>query len=181
MKKIFLLNILLLTIKLSFAQIFMAKTCEITFFSPSTVEDITATNKDAKPLLNTSNGNIQVKINMRLFKFSKPLMEEHFNENYVESEKYPNAFFKGKINETIDYTKDGEYDVTATGTLSLHGVDKEQTIKGKLIIKENLIFISADFKIKMSDYNIVISGLHKGIIPEQTDVKINTTLSPFKK
>lgn len=181
MKTLFVTILICVYASFSTAQVFIAKTCDITFFSPSGVEDITATNKDAKPFLNTSNGNVQIKIGMRLFKFAKPLMEEHFNENYVETEKYPYAIFKGKINETIDYTKDGEYTVTVTGILSLHGVDKEQTIPGTLIVKGNQIIISGAFKINMAAYNINIPSLYKDIIPEETDVKINATLEPFKK
>lgn len=181
MKKFFLFILLSGYVNTSFSQVFIAKSCDITFFSASTVENITATNTDAKPFLNTSNGNVQIKIGMRLFKFAKPLMEEHFNENYVETEKYPYAIFKGKINETVDYKKEGEYSVTVTGILSLHGVDKEQTISGKLIIKGNQIIISGAFKINIPAYNITIPSLYKDIIPEETDVKINATLEPFKK
>jgi polyisoprenoid-binding protein YceI len=181
MKKDFLLIGFFVLVNLSYSQVFIAKSCEITFFSASTVEDITATNKETYPLLNTSNGNVQMKIGMRLFKFSKPLMEEHFNENYVETEKYPYSIFKGKINESIDYTKDGEYYVTVTGILSLHGIDKEKTIPGKLIVKGKQIIISAVFKINLSEHNIVIPSLYTGVIPDETEVKINATLEPFKK
>lgn len=163
-----------------FAQIFIAKSCEIIFFSESPVENITATNKSVYPILNIQTGNFQLKINMRLFKFEKPLMEEHFNENYVESDKYPHAVFKGKINEIIDYSKNGKYDVTVTGILSLHGVNKKRTIPGKLVIKDSQIVIYSDFIITLADHNIIISGLHKGIIPHETHVKINATLDPFK-
>lgn len=163
------------------AQIFMAKTCEISFFSPTPVEDIAAVTKIAKPLLNTQTQDVQIKIPMTSFIFKKPLMQEHFNENYVETEKYPAAIFKSKINEKIDFTKDGEYNVTVTGILSLHGVDKEYTFPGKLVIKGDQITISSTFRIKFADHNIVIPGLYSGIIPADTEVKINAVLEPFKK
>lgn len=163
------------------AQVFMANTCEISFFSPTPIEEIKAINKDARPFLNTTTEAFQLKIGMALFKFEKPLMQEHFNENYVETEKFPYSTFKGKINEKIDFTKDGEYTVTVTGTLSLHGVDQERTIPGTVTVKGEEISISSTFKIKFSDHNINIPKLYSGVIPGDTEVKINATLMPFKK
>ncbi len=163
------------------AQIFMAKTCEISFLSPTPVEDIAAITKIAKPFLNTATQDVQIKIPMTSFIFEKPLMQEHFNENYVESEKYPFAIFKGKINEKTDFTKDGEYNVTVTGIMSLHGLDKEYTLSGKLIIKGDQITMSSTFKIKFADHKIVIPSLYKSVIPDDTEVKMNAMLEPFKK
>jgi len=109
------------------------------------------------------------------------LMQEHFNENYVESEKFPVATFKGKINEKVDYTKDGDYKVTVTGKLNLHGVEKDRTIDGLVSVKGAVISTSSSFKIKFADHNVVIPRLYSGIIPEDTDVKLDATLEPFKK
>ena len=159
-----------------FAQIYIAKTCEISFFSKTAVEDIAAVNKSTKPMLNTATGDIQMKIAMTGFVFEKPLMQEHFNENYVESEKFPVATFKGKINEKVDYTKDGDYKVTVTGKLNLHGVEKDRTIDGLVSVKGAVISISSSFKIKFADHNVVIPRLYSGIIPEDTDVKLDATL-----
>src|ERR1019366_1209664 len=104
MKKTLLFTIAATISTCTFAQIYMAKTCEISFFSKTPVEDIDAINKATKPLLNIATGDLQMKIVMTAFVFEKPLMQEHFNENYVESEKFPYAFFKGKINEKVNYT-----------------------------------------------------------------------------
>ena len=99
---------------LSISQIYLAKSCEISFFSESPLENIEAVNKAAKPIMNTATGDIQIKIPIQGFVFEKPLMQEHFNENYMETDMegpkdangkktYPNkdAIFKGKINEPI--------------------------------------------------------------------------------
>ena len=162
-----------------FAQIYIAKTCEISFFSKTAVEDIAAVNKSTKPMLNTATGDIQMKIAMTGFVFEKPLMQEHFNENYVESEKFPVATFKGKINEKVDYTKDGDYKVTVTGKLNLHGVEKDRTIDGLVSVKGAVISTSSSFKIKFADHNVVIPRLYSGIIPEDTDVKLDATLEKY--
>jgi hypothetical protein len=181
MKRIILSLITCVSATSLFSQIYIAKTCEINFLSKTPVEDIAALNSSTKPLLNIATGDIQMKIVMTGFIFEKPLMQEHFNENYVESEKFPNAFFKGKINEKIDYTKDGEYKVTATGKLTIHGVEKDRTIDGLVTVKGNVIMISSKFKVKFADHDVVIPALYSGVIPEDTDVKINAILEPFKK
>ena len=91
MKKIALLFITVALSTHTYSQIYMAKNCEISFFSPTPIENITAVNKTTKPMLNTATGDLQMKIAMTAFIFEKPLMQEHFNENYVESEKFPYA------------------------------------------------------------------------------------------
>ena len=137
MKKLLVLIITIAANTGMFAQIYIAKTCEISFFSSSPLENIEAINKAAKPLLNIATNDIQIKIAISAFVFAKPLMQEHFNENYMESDKFPNAIFKGKINEKLDWTKDGEYKVTVTGKLSIHGVEKDRTIDGSGYNKRN--------------------------------------------
>jgi hypothetical protein len=181
MKKIVLLIIATMSGISMFAQIYMAKTCEISFLSVTPVENIAAVNKATKPLLNITTGDLQMKIVMTAFVFEKPLMQEHFNENYLESEKFPNAFFKGKINEKVDYTKDGEYKVTATGKLTIHGVEKDKTIEGVLTVKGQEITLKSTFKVVFADYAIVIPALQSTVIPPDTEVKLNATLEPFKK
>ncbi len=181
MKKIILLSVIALMTQSLAAQIFLAKTCEISFFSQSPLENITAVNKVSKPILNTATNDIQVKIPIIGFKFEKPLMEEHFNENYMETEKFPNAIFKGKINETIDWSKDGEYKVTVSGKLSLHGVDKDRTFEGTVKIKGQEITISTKFNIHIADHNIKVPSLYVKNIAEDVEVKLDAILTPFKK
>lgn len=163
------------------AQIYMAKTCEISFFSPTPIENITAVNKTTKPMFNTATGDLQMKIGMTAFVFEKPLMQEHFNENYVESEKFPHAIFKGKVNEKIDYTEDGTYKVTVTGKMTIHGVEKEKTISGTLTVDMNKITISTTFKLDFTEFGVIIPSLYTGVIPPDTEVKLNAVLEPFKK
>src|SRR5687768_7440094 len=128
-------TILLLSLAICFsasAQIYKTKKDmgSITFLSKSPLEDIEATNKNPIIGYNTATGDFQSSVVMTQFKFKAALMEEHFNENYVESEKYPTSTFKGKVNEKIDLTKDGENKVTVTGKLTLHGVTKDITTEG---------------------------------------------------
>lgn len=162
-------------------NIYIADSCKISFFSETPVENIDATNKAAKPILNTATGDIQVKIVNTAFVFPKPLMQEHFNENYMESEKYPNTVFKGKINEKIDYTKDGVNNVTVTGKLDMHGVTKEITIKGTVTVKGAVLLLNTSFMIHIADYNIKIPSLVVKNIAEDVTVKLNATMKPYVK
>ncbi|MBI3519799.1 MAG: YceI family protein [Bacteroidetes bacterium] len=158
-----------------------ADASSISFFSKSPLEDIDAVNKKVTVVLRTTTNDIQFAVPMIGFKFQKSLMEEHFNENYVESSKFPTSTFKGKITETIDYSKDGEYKVTVKGTLELHGVTKDIEASGTLTIKGAEIMVSSAFKIKVADYNIKVPSLYVQNIAEIVDVKVNATLEPFAK
>jgi len=175
------LFLLLFFVTTTKSQIYLAKDCEISFFSSSPIENIEAVNKASKPILNTSTGDIQVRVVMRGFQFEKALMQEHFNENYVESEKYPDAIFKGKINEKIDYATDSVIKVTVTGILNMHGVEKEKTIEGTLNVKGKQVLITGKFMIHLADHNIKIPNVVVKNIAEDVEVTINATLEPFKK
>jgi hypothetical protein len=108
-------------------------------------------------------------------------MQEHFNENYVESEKFPYAIFKGKLNEKIDFSKDGEYKTTATGKLTIHGVEKERTIEGTVMVKGGEIIMNSSFKVTFAEHNIVIPALYSGVIPPEAVIKYSAQLEQFKK
>ena len=180
-KNIFLSVVALFIGTLLHAQIYMGKTCEISFFSDGPIEDISAKNTTAKPILNTSTNDIAVKITIKGFHFEKALMEEHFNEKYMESDKFPYSTFSGKINEKIDYTKEGTSKVTVTGKLSLHGVEKERTIDGTITIKDGEIFIESKFNVALKDHKIEIPTLVAQNIAEIVEVTIKSTLTEFKK
>ena len=180
-KRLFSLSIACILTNMMFAQIYIAKTCEISFSAPTPIEDIAGVNKVSKPLLNTATGDLQMKIPMTSFIFEKPLMQEHFNENYVESEKFPYAFFKGKLNDKIDFSKDGEYKTTTTGKLTIHGVEKDRTIEGTVVIKGGEITMNSSFKVLFADHEIVIPALYSGVIPPDALVKYTAQLEPFKK
>jgi hypothetical protein len=179
--KIFFSIIFLSISACAISQIYLAKTCEISFFSKGPIEDISAVNTSAKPILNTASGEIAVKVTIRGFVFKKKLMEEHFNEKYLESDKYPYSTFTGKINEAIDYTKDSVIKVTVTGKLNIHGVEKEYTVPGTITIKGKEIIIESKFNVALKDHNITIPKIVTQNIAEIVEVKVNATLSEFKK
>jgi polyisoprenoid-binding protein YceI len=99
----------------------------------------------------------------------------------MESDKYPNTIFRGKINEEVDWTKDGEHKVTVSGKMNMHGVERDITLDGTVIIKGKEIIISSKFKIHIEDYKIKVPTIYVDNIAEDVDVKIDAVLIPFKK
>jgi polyisoprenoid-binding protein YceI len=167
---------------LSIAQtVFLATGGKVSFFSETKAENIDATTSSMTSVLNTSTGDIVFTVPMRTFKFKKSLMEEHFNEKYVESEKYPKSVFKARVNEKIDWTKNGVYNITATGTFDLHGVTKEVTEKGKITINEGKILLECNFQVSLKDYNIQVPSIVSSVIADLIDVKMSCTYQPYKK
>lgn len=165
----------------STAQVFLSTGGKCSFFSSTPVENIDAHSESLNSVLNTKNNEIQFKVPLTSFHFKKALMQEHFNEKYVESAKYPFAIFKGKINETIDYTKDGSYSITATGIFNMHNADKAHTEKGKLMIKNGVITIEGNFKVYLKDHNIEVPNIVVANISEVIDVNFTSIYSPYQK
>jgi hypothetical protein len=140
-------------------QIYQAKGGNISFFSKTPLEDIDAINKDVKALLKTDDGSVAFVVTNVGFRFKKPLMEEHFNENYMESDKYKVSMFKGKMVGLIDFNKDGVYAVAVKGVLNIHGVEKERIINGEIIVKDGAVKIKSKFDIKLKEHKIKIPKL----------------------
>jgi len=183
MKKLLFVFISMLSVGVFKAQIYTAKAgaTSISFFSESPLENIEAVNKGATIVFKSTTGDLQVSISVMNFKFKNALMEEHFNENYMESDKYPKCIFRGKVNEAVDYAKEGENKVTVSGKLEMHGVTKDVTLSGT-ITKEGTDFkLYCKTKIKVADYNIKVPSMYVKNIAEVVDVTFITTLEPFQK
>lgn len=176
-----LLLISLLISSKSFGQLYVTQAGETSFFSETPVENIVAVNKTVGAIINTSTNEIAVSMKMTAFEFPNKLMQEHFNENYMESEKYPMGTFKGKIVEPIDYTKNGIYDVTARGQLTIHGVTIPRDLKGKLTVENQKISLISNFEVKLVDHKIDIPKIVFAKIAEVISVKINYAFSPYVK
>jgi polyisoprenoid-binding protein YceI len=161
------------------AQIYMADSCKVSFFSAATIEDITAVNSISKPIMSTATGDIQISITNEQFIFKKKLMQEHFNEDYMESDKYPHTVFKGKVNEKVDYKKDGVNNVTVTGEMDMHGVKKTVTIPGTITIKNGIIYIIAKFDVKLTDYNIKVPTVIGSDVGKQIAITLTAAMKPY--
>lgn len=150
--------------------------------SPSSPERIEGKNRSATCVLDTQNGAIQFAVLMKGFAFERALMEEHFNENYVESNKFPRAEFRGKVKdiEQVDVSKDGTYTVKVKGDLTLHGKSKEVETTGKLTVKGGKISATAAFTVKLSDFDISIPGLVADKVSKTASISVDCSLEPLK-
>ena len=178
-----LLNIMLLILstQICAAQKYICKNGTTSFFSATPVENIEAISNETSSAYDTKTGDLVVVLPIKSFKFEKSLMQEHFNENYMESDKYPKAFLKGNIVDAnnVDYKKDGTYKVTAKGKLTIHNVTKDVSVPGTLTVKNGKISIDAKFKVRCADYNIKIPKIVMVKIAEEIEVSISNTLSPL--
>jgi len=181
MKKLTLLIVCSIISLIGFSQkIYKTTSGEISFFSTTPVEDIDAVNKKVKGIINTETKEIAFVSTIIGFEFKKPLMGEHFNENYMESDKYKTSVYKGKMYGDIDFKKDGKYPVTSKGTLKMHGVEKEREIKGIITIKGGKISLKSEFDVKLSDHNIKIPKMVMKKIAETVKVTVNMSFEPKK-
>src|SRR6476659_8084948 len=124
--------ILLFIQSTSIAQILKSSDCKINFFSETPLENISAVSERAIAVLNLKTNELAIQIPIKSFEFERSLMQEHFNENYMESDQFPIASFKGKILTPINLNNNGSYDVEVKGILNIHNVAQERTIKGKI-------------------------------------------------
>ncbi len=181
MKKIALIVIGILTNYYAHSQILKGKESFIHFFSKTDMKDIEAKSTFPITVLRQETGDFQTTVQNKTFKFESSFMEEHFNENYIESEKYPFSTFKGKILEKVDYSKNGEYKVTCKGLMDMHGVSKEISVPGTIKINGKEVTLEAKFKVKIADFKIKVPSLYAKEIADEIDVDIKSIMEPFKK
>ena len=167
--------IFLFTIFLSLqgiCQNYMTKTGFIGFYSKTPLEDIQGENNQVYAVLDPASHHMAFAVLLKGFIFPKELMQMHFNENYVESDKFPKATFSGTCTGDMDLSKDGIYQVVVKGDLSLHGVTKPLETTGQVEVKNGKITGSSAFKIKPEDYQISIPSIVREKIAKEIDVKV---------
>lgn len=183
MKTILILTLSLFSFFTLKAEKYITKTGHISFYSEAPLENIEADNNQVTSILDTETGEMVYSLLMKGFQFEKALMQEHFNEKYVHSEKYPKATFQGKILnfDEIDLTKPGTYEVEVEGTLNLHGVSKEIKSAGTIEVKDGEIVATSKFDLTLSDYEIEIPSVVKDNIAKVVEVSVKMNYKPFKK
>lgn len=179
MKKIAMIAMLVCSTTTLFAQKYITRTGKISFYSATPLENIEAFNNEVAGVMDAATGDVVFQVPIKSFKFEKALMKEHFNENYMESDKYPKAEFKGKVADAgkVDFSKDGTYNVKTSGKLTIHGVTKDVTLPGTITVKGNTATINSKFMVKTADYNITIPKLVEGKIAKQIEVTVNSILN----
>lgn len=177
---LFLISVLCLT---GNSQKFITKNGYIGFHSSTPVEDIKADNNQVASVIDISTGEIVFQVLIKSFHFEKTLMEEHFNENYLESEKYPKSTFTGRIVNAgeVNFSKPGIYNVSVAGDLTIHGVTNKAEAKGTIEVGQGGINASSKFNIIPEDYKITIPGVVRDNIAKTLEVTVNMKYTPVEK
>jgi polyisoprenoid-binding protein YceI len=156
----------------------MADSSYVHFFSEAPLEDIEAYNLEGKSIIDLNTGEMAFIVPVKGFQFRKSLMQEHFNENYLESDLYPRANLKAKIKNWSGET--GEEQVTASGYFEIHGVKQEVDITGTINYQEEEVIIQAEFPVRLKDYDIKIPKAVFYNIAEIIDVDVFFKMKPYE-
>jgi polyisoprenoid-binding protein YceI len=179
-------TVILFTISFLFlaanGQKFMTKNGYIGFFSHTPMEDIKGDNNQVASVLDISTGDLVFQVLIKSFHFEKALMEEHFNENYMESDKFPKSTFRGKITNlpSVDFNKPGKYDVTVEGDLNMHDVSNKVSVKGTVEVVQGGITATSKFNIVPEDYKINIPGVVRDNIAKNLEVTVTMKYAPVE-
>lgn len=159
-------------------QRFFAEKSKIDFFSDGVIEDIAASNTKVTSIFDVTKGDIAYLVSIKDFQFDNKLMQVHFNEKYMESEKFPKSSFQGKISG-FSISAAGEQKVKATGKLTIHGVTTDVEFPGTAEVKGNQIFLKSKFIVKLKDYNITVPQIVWKNIAQQIEVTVDFVYRPL--
>jgi polyisoprenoid-binding protein YceI len=177
MKKIIPVCIVLLfLVFVAHSQTYITRNGNISFYSHTPLEEIKAQNNEAVSVINPTTGDVEFKVAVKSFHFAKTSMEEHFNdEDYMASAKYPKAAFRGKIPNisTVNFSKDGVYNISVSGNLTIRDVTKPVDAPGTITVKGSSIIVSSTFKIKRKEYNVIGQPFVQSKISDDIDITVN--------
>ena len=175
MKNLIVILVLVFSAQLAIGQKYFSKTGKISFYSDAPMEKIEAHNSTASTVLDFSTGNLEWAVLIQGFKFEKALMQDHFNENYMESTTYPKAKFKGKIENVsaINLKKDGDYNVTVNGNMEIHGVTKPVSATGVISVKGGNVSAKSKFSVAVADYGIEIPKVVAENIAKNVEIQVH--------
>jgi len=161
------------------ASIYVCDNGKVNFISDAPLEIIKASSDELIGALNISDRSFSFRVASRTFEgFNSSLQRTHFNEDYMESELYPNSTFKGKIIEEVHLSRPGTYSIRAKGVLTIHGVSFDRIIRCNLEVKNDRIEVSSEFTVFIDDHDITIPSILNKKIAEEIKVMINLTLVP---
>lgn len=170
-------------VNLGYSQKYFTRDGKISFFSEAPLEKIEAHNAKATSVIDAESGRLEFAVLIKAFQFEKALMQEHFNENYMESDEFPKATFKGGIEDpsAVNFSEDGEYDVQVSGDLTIRGVTKPVTTPGKITIQNGVITANAAFEVTVADYEIEIPAVVREKIAKVVEIKVDMQYQPLQK
>lgn len=181
MRYLLLITILSLTTGQLMAQKYLTRNGHISFYSEAPLENIEAHNRQASSIIDVATGDIAFTLLIKGFAFEKALMQEHFNEKYMESDQFPKATFNGTITniEEVDLTQAGEYAVNVKGSLTIHGVTKEVASPAIIKNQDGKLVAYAKFPVAVADYDVNIPSVVANNIAEVVDVTVDVTYEPY--
>ena len=150
------------------------RNASISFYSKAPLENIEAHSQTAASVLDKKTGQMEFSVLIKSFEFQKALMHEHFNENYLESDKFPKSVFAGRINDPskVDFSQDGKYSETVTGQLTIHGETRAITVPVVFMVQKSVVSAVAEFHIDLADYKISIPGIVKDKISKTVKIAV---------
>lgn len=176
---VFLLGMLFLSAQHPSTDVFISKTGTVKFVSEAPLERIEAASSRLGAVINKQQKTVAFKLPVSSFEgFNSALQKEHFNENYLETDRYATANFSGKIIEEIDLNTPGTYKVRAKGMLEIHGVQKERIVQGTLVVAGQNMKLEAKFDVPLADHQITIPKIVNQKIAEVIKVEVKADLSP---
>lgn len=180
MKVIIIFITLFLATGFANAQRYVSRTGHVWFYSHTPVEDIEAHNNQVAAILDISSGSLQFSLLVKSFEFKTALMQEHFNENYMESDKLPKADFTGKITNLadIDFASNGSYPAEVTGDITIHGVTRNITTSGTVVVSQEKINATSRFVVKPQDFDIEIPNVVEDKIASEIEIHVDIDLTP---
>ena len=178
MKRLFLISLLGLFSFQAQSQRYLTKNGMISLYSKTPFETIEAQNSTVNCALDAKTSDFVFKVLMKSFEFKRALMQEHFNENYVESDKFPNAMFKGKVTNlnSIDFKKAGVYPAIVEGDLTMHGKSKHITTKGSFEVNDRKVNGKCHFNLKVEDFGIKVPSAVTDKIAESIQIDVNVMM-----
>lgn len=179
MKKTLLILAVSVIAGLANAQVFKTSAGNISFKSKTAIEEFTATNAQVEAAIAPAKNQMQFRVPVNGFQFKSGLMQKHFQENYMETSRFQYSNYVGKISNiaAVNFTKDGKYPVESVGKLTMHGVTKDITVPGKVIVKGGNVVLKANFKIKCSDYQIKIPAASSASVSDDIDIAVDCALA----
>jgi len=179
MKTTFILILLSVLFQSVQAQKFVSRNSHIWFSASTPLEDIVAHNRQAVSILDPATGSVAFNLLVKSFEFKVALMQEHFNENYMESDKFPKSSFKGKIVnlDKIDFKMDGTYTAEVAGNLTVHNVTRPLKVTGTIEVRGSLVTARAKFIATPQEYNITIPAVVEKNIAKEIEVTVDMPYS----
>ncbi len=168
---------LLLALQTAPAQVYKVQNGSIAFRSDAPLELIQAASNELEGLMDIGRKQFAFRIRVSSFRgFNGVLQREHFNENYMESDRFPFASFDGKVIEDIDYSQPGTYNIRARGNLTVHGITQERIIRADLVVKEKNISLRSAFTVLLADHNITIPKVVHEKLASEIKVEVKADL-----